>query len=445
MRFAWVQDFAEISSAQALITSPVSRTSPFLQDGILYLGTLIHALLLAVDSSTGTLIAQQQVNAHPMAVITQSPTVYDGYVLVGASSVEESAAASVPHYQCCSFIGNMNAYTLNTAKGEFAEAWSVSMLPDPPGDWSGNAVWGSQPSIDESRSQVFIATGNVYTAPKKFSDCAESTKKGSACLPPNVYQEAVMALDVKTGHINWVNQISPLDAWTVACIPGAASPGNQVNCPPAPGPDADFGMAPAFVPASSANTPGGKDTVVLGQKNGNLYAISAEDGSISWATSTSPDGVAGGLSWGVAVDSSRVYFTAINFNQVAWKILPSMKKIKNSAWGAASLHDGSVLWDTQVLPGTSQAFVPPTISNDVVISGRTQLTAEGAGASVGGKLVLLNADSGGMLHSIDLDVDYHGGIAVQDDYLLFGTGYQNTFFNTTGSFYVAKLSSSWYD
>jgi hypothetical protein len=122
-----------------------------------------------------------------------------------------------------------------------------------------------------------------------------------------------------------------------------------------------------------------------------------------------------------------------------------MKKIKNSAWGAASLHDGSVLWDTQVLPGTSQAFVPPTISNDVVISGRTQLTAEGAGASVGGKLVLLNADSGGMLHSIDLDVDYHGGIAVQDDYLLFGTGYQNTFFNTTGSFYVAKLSSSWYD
>lgn len=234
----------------------------------------------------------------------------------------------------------MNAFMFDAASGEFNTAWSVSMLPEPPGNWSGNAVWGSQPSIDRSRNQLFIATGNVYTAPKEFSDCAESTNKNSSCLPPNVYQETVMALDVNSGHINWANQISPLDAWTVACLPGASAPGNQKNCPPSPGPDADFGMAPGFVPASSANTPGGNDTVVVGQKNGNLYAVSAVDGSISWATSTSPDGVAGGLSWGVAVDSSRVYFTAINYNQLPWKISPSKKTIRNSAWGVANLTDG---------------------------------------------------------------------------------------------------------
>ena len=214
-----------------LVAGPVSRTSPFLQDGVLYLGTLIHALLLAVDASNGALLAQKQINAHPTAVITQSPTVYNGLILVGASSVEESAAASIPGYQCCSFVGNMNAFKFDTASGKLSTAWSVSMLPDPPGKWSGNAVWGSQPSIDQARNQVFIGTGNVYTAPKEFTDCAESTKKGSACLPPDVYQESVMAFDVNTGHINWVNQISPLDAWNVACIPGAASPGNQVNCP----------------------------------------------------------------------------------------------------------------------------------------------------------------------------------------------------------------------
>ena len=99
-------------------------------------------------------------------------------------------------------------------------------------------------------------------------------------------------------------------------------------------------MAPAFVLGSSAKTPGGNDTVFIGQKNGNLYAISAVDGSISWATSTSPDGVAGGLSWGIAVDSSRVYFTAINVGQLPFKILPSKKTIHNSAWGAANLADG---------------------------------------------------------------------------------------------------------
>jgi hypothetical protein len=102
-----------------------------------------------------------------------------------------------------------------------------------------------------------------------------------------------------------------------------------------------------------------------------------------------------------------------------------------------------VIWDTQVLPGTAQAFVPPTIANDVVITGRTQLTAEGAGAAKGGKLVLLNSNSGDMLNSMKLDAPYHGGIAVQDEYLVFGTGYQNTFFNTTGSIYVVKLSSGW--
>jgi hypothetical protein len=36
-----------------------------------------------------------------------------------------------------------------------------------------------------------------------------------------------------------------------------------------PGPDADFGMAPSFVPGSRS-TPYGKDTLVVGQKNGNL-------------------------------------------------------------------------------------------------------------------------------------------------------------------------------
>ena len=434
-----VENFAPVTSDQAIVTSPVSRTSPFMQDGILYLGTLIHALLLAVDASHGAVIAQKQINAHPMAVITQAPTVYNGHILLGASSVEETAAAAISGYQCCSFVGNMNAYTLDVPSKQFNTAWSVDMLPSPPGNWSGNAVWGSQPSIDEVRSQVFIATGNVYTAPAKFSACAKGAHKKSSCLPADVYQESVMAFDISTGHINWVNQISPLDAWTVACIPGAASPGNQVNCPPTPGPDADFGMAPAFVSASSGSTPKGEDTVVVGQKNGNLYAISAVDGSISWATSTSPDGVDGGLSWGVAVDSSRVYFTAINYDQRAWKILPSKKTIHNSAWGAANLVDGSIVWDTQVMPETSQAFVPPSIANDVVVTGRTQLTSTGAGAAEGGRLVLLGAASGEMLSSMDLDAPYHGGIAVQDDYMLFGTGYENEFFNTTGSFYVVRL------
>jgi outer membrane protein assembly factor BamB len=439
-----IVDFAPITSGQALIISPVSRTTPSLEDGVLFVGTQTHALMLAVNASTGAIIGSKQISDHPLAVITQSPTFYRGHIFIGVSSVEESASADIPNYQCCSFIGSMMALSFDCAAGTFATVWNVPMVPELQQGWSGNAVWGSQPSVDEARSQVFIATGNVYKAPKKYEACAKKINSGSSsatCLPRRVYQEAVLALDVDTGNINWVRRLSPLDAWTVACLPGGVPGSKKNNCPPAPGPDADFGMAPSFVTASSANTPHGQDTLVLGQKNGNLYALSAVDGSLYWATSTSPDGVDGGLSWGVAVDESRVYYTAMNWNQVSWKLRTTGEKIKNSAWGAANLTDGSILWETQVHPGTALSQVPPTVADGVVITGRTSITETGPKSSSGGELVLLDAASGRVLSSMELDAPFHGGIAVQDQYLLFGSGYSNTFDNTTGSFHVVKVTA----
>jgi outer membrane protein assembly factor BamB len=432
-----VFDFAPLSDGQLSVSQAVSRTTPYLFGGHLYLGTLLNALLLAVDVRTGSVVARKQLNDHPMAVITQSPTVFNGRVFVGVSSVEESAAAAIPGYKCCSFVGTFHALAPDCESGAFHTDWSVSMLPTPRAGWSGNAVWGSQPSIDEMRGQVYIATGNVYKAPKKFEECAKKVEAGKStgsCLPKDVLQEAVVALDMETGHINWVRRLSALDAWTVACLPGAAALGNEKNCPTAPGPDADFGMAPAYVLASSAKTPGGKDTLVVGQKNGNLYAIAAEDGSLQWTTVTSPDGVGGGLSWGVAVDESRVYFTAINFDQVAFK-LPSGKKIKGSAWGAANLTDGTLLWETETTPRMSLAEAPPTTVNGLVIAGRES----GPKSSVLGELAVLDATSGHVMNTMALDAPYHGGVAIAENYLLFGSGYSNGDYNTTGSFYVVKV------
>jgi outer membrane protein assembly factor BamB len=432
-----VFDFAPLSDGQLSVSQAVSRTTPYLFGDHLYLGTLLNALLLAVDVRTGAVVARKQLSDHPMAVITQSATVFNGRVFVGVSSVEESAAAAISGYECCSFVGTFQALTPDCESGTFHTDWSVSMLPTPRAGWSGNAVWGSQPSIDEVRGQVYIATGNVYKAPKKFEECSKKVEAGKStgsCLPKDVLQEAVVALDMETGHINWVRRLSALDAWTVACLPGAAAPGNEKNCPTAPGPDADFGMAPAYVLASSATTPGGKDTLVVGQKNGNLYAIAAEDGSLQWTTVTSPDGVAGGLSWGVAVDESRVYFTAINFDQVAFK-LPSGKKIKGSAWGAANLTDGTLLWETEITPHMSLAEAPPTTVNGLVIAGRES----GPESSVVGELAVLDAASGRVMNTMALDAAYHGGVAISENYLLFGSGYSNGDYNTTGSFYVVKV------
>ncbi|KAE9371610.1 Quino protein alcohol dehydrogenase-like protein [Stipitochalara longipes BDJ] len=298
-------------------------------------------------------------NPHPMAVVTMSPTFFDGKLFVGASSVEENLTLN-PSYPCCSFVG-----------------------------WSGAALWGSQPAIDTSRRQVFVATGNVYSLPEVIIQCQHDTENITAvlqglvpdsCLPANIWQQSVLAIDIDLGIVNWVNQLPPLDAYSAGCgFPGVRPP-NITLCPEVPGLDADFAMAPTFVPGSSS-TPHGKDTLVIGQKNGNLYAMSAQAGTIFWATVTSPGGLGGGLSWGVAVDDSRVYFVATNSGEENFKMQPSNEMTNRSAYGAASLLTGALL------------------------------------------LVALKKSTGALLLDHGLGTNFHGGVAIQDQYVLFGTGY----------------------
>ncbi|OCK76367.1 Quino protein alcohol dehydrogenase-like protein [Lepidopterella palustris CBS 459.81] len=435
-----ITGFAPLTATQTAVTIPVSRTSPQVDGDVLYFATQTHALLIAVNRLSGKILGMIQINEHPLAISTTSPTVYNGTVFVGASSAEESAADLVPGYQCCSFIGNMAAFKFDDHTGSFHLVWNLNTLPEPRGvgGWSGGAVWGGQPSIDKTRSQVFFATGNIYSAPPVVQACQNSTKNESACLPADVWQESVLAIDLHSGHPNWVHQLTPLDSWTLACgIPGIFSR-NQALCPGTPGPDADFGMAPAFVPEKATTEGSGKDVVVIGQKNGNLYSLSAETGTLMWSTVTSPDGTGGGLSWGIAVDDSRVYFTAINSIQVPWQLQPSNRTVQKSAYGAASLANGSLLWETET-PKNSSAYSPPTVANDIVVVGRTgnvSLAASPPGTY--GGLVVLEKTTGKVISEFDVDTILYGGIAVQDQYVLFGTGYSR---NTgTGSFYVMSVT-----
>jgi outer membrane protein assembly factor BamB len=410
-----VVDFAPITG-DTNVTSPVSRTSPAINGDVLFFGTQTHSLIVAVNRHNGKFLGVQQINPHPVAIITQSPTFYDGKLFVGSSSSEETAAAVIPNYPCCSFVGNMAALTFDNDK--FHVAWNHSMLPLNT-QWSGVGVWGSQPAIDPERRQVFIATGNTYTNPPEFVKCANES---ASCLPTDVLQEAIIAYNIDSGKANWVQRVSPLDAFTAACIEA----GNPQNCPPSPGPDADFGMAPAFVP-----NPHG-DVVVLGQKNGVLYSLSAQTGELIWSTQATPDGVGGGLSWGVAADNSRVYFTAINSGNVTWQLLPSNSTIQNSAYGAASLATGKLLWETQT-PDNNVAFGPPSVIGDLVAVTRTGQNNPNSVNTKGG-LIFLSQTTGEILADIELDANSHSGVAAYGKNLFVGTGYSG--FDGTGSLYV---------
>lgn len=89
------------------------------------------------------------------------------YYYVGTSSYQETAA--VPP-NCCTFIGSFAK--LEIASGTVV--WQTYMLPDnlgQQGQYSGAAIWGSSPAIDRVRRQVYIATGNLYSAPEEVEQC----------------------------------------------------------------------------------------------------------------------------------------------------------------------------------------------------------------------------------------------------------------------------------
>lgn len=437
-----IEAYKPIPADLAKVVKVVARGTPAINGNVLFIGTQGNALLLAFDKRNGKLLDQIQLNDHPTAVVTMSPTFYEDRIFVGTASDEESVAAEVAGYVCCSFIGNMNGLAFQ--HNQFTLLWTQDLAPAG-ANFSGVAAWGSQPPIDPTRKQVFIGTGNVYSVPDSYTACSNSTanttSKGSdnstdPCAPPDLYQESVIAFDTATGSINWFHELSPLDAWNVACLPAAAGPGGSVNpgaCPPNPGPDADFGMAPSFVPGSS-HTPSGEDSLFIGQKNGNLYGLSAKDGTLFWALATSPDGVIGGLIWGIAVDASQAYYTAANSLRQPWQ-LQDGTNLSNGAFGAASLMNGKIVWETQV-PRNGSSQVMPSVVNDVVLTGVGGPYTNGTNTPPG-SLIALNEYTGAVIDETMFDQYFQGGIAIAGDRVFLGTGY-STDDGLPGSFQVWK-------
>ena len=78
------------SKVQQKLLFQAARTSPAIDGDTLYFGTQPNALLVALNKNTGEEIAHVQTNKHPFAVLTMSPTVYNGKVYIGVASREEA-------------------------------------------------------------------------------------------------------------------------------------------------------------------------------------------------------------------------------------------------------------------------------------------------------------------------------------------------------------------
>ena len=249
---------------------------------LVYFGDLVGNVygLSAVD---GSLVWKVKADRHPSTTMTAAPTLYGKLLYVPVSSLEE--AIIQPSYECCTFRGSVAALDARTG----ALVWQTYMTPAPKDQGlndagarrmgpSGAPIWNT-PSIDVKRHQLYVGTGDNYSSP---------------ATPTS---DAIVALDLATGRMNWVYQTRRNDAWNVAC----GTP-DKTLCPSEKGPDYDIGAATMVATASN-----GRDYVLAGAKSGDVYAVDAATGKLQWNVKAGRGGVLAGVYFGMAVSGDRVF------------------------------------------------------------------------------------------------------------------------------------------
>lgn len=247
-----------------------------------------QAHVYALDADSGRLIWRTRVEDHPHVRGTGSPTLHDGVLYVPMTGIGEAMSGADPEYACCTYRGSLTA--LDAATGE--RIWKTYTLPEPERRGTSSAgeplygpagvgIWNA-PTVDVERGLIYSGTGPAY------ADAGET--------PPTT--DAVVAFDMATGEIAWVNQFIP-DVWLFGCDEGADE---NPNCPTSQGPDLDFSASPILTQTSD-----GEDVIVIPQKSGQLHALDPDDdGASLWSYRVGPGGPVGGV-WGSAVEGDRVY------------------------------------------------------------------------------------------------------------------------------------------
>lgn len=273
---------ADTGVRSAISVGPIAGSTPTRYAA--YFGDL-RASVYAVDAATGELVWKVKVEDHASARITGAPALASGRLYVPVSSIEEVPGAR-PDYPCCTFRGSIVA--LDAATGR--QAWKTFTIPEAPAIvgknaagtplWkpAGAAVWAS-PTIDAARKVLYVATGNAYTEP---------------AAPTS---DAVMALSLDTGAIQWVQQVTPDDTFVIGCRAG------NDNCPDDVGPDFDFGNSPILRTLAS-----GGSVIVIGQKSGVAYGMDPDKkGAVLWRYRAGKGSALGGIEWGSAADDRLMY------------------------------------------------------------------------------------------------------------------------------------------
>jgi polyvinyl alcohol dehydrogenase (cytochrome) len=280
----------------------------------------------AIDARQGNILWKADTREHPFNFVTGTPTFNDGVLYVPVSSMELGLAIN-PLYGCCTSRGSLIA--LSAATGKLL--WRTPVIDEAPAvsgrhllfveQWgpSGAPVW-SAPTVDTVHGRVFIGTGENYTHPTSTSS------------------DAIIAMDLKTGHKLWTRQFTGGDAFNLACAIHFRHP----NCPDEPGPDLDFGAPPILT-----TTADGQGLILAGQKSGDVHALLAQTGEVLWSTNLGRGGYLGGVHWGMALhEGMRTLFVPIS--DIPLGVAEGAAK---PGLYALTIDDGKLLWSAPLDDG----------------------------------------------------------------------------------------------
>ncbi|HEX6238500.1 MAG TPA: PQQ-binding-like beta-propeller repeat protein [Acidimicrobiales bacterium] len=304
------------------------------------------ARLVALDRESGERVWEERVDDHPMASIDGSPVQTDGLVIVGVSSFE-NFVEDVDEY---TFRGSVVA--LDAESGE--ELWRYRATTGDEG--AGVGIWSS-PAVDTERGHVYIGTGQHYVG------------------PASERSDAVVALDVTTGELQWAHQYTEGDIWSV-------------NHPD--GPHVDVGAPPNLFQVD------GTGAVGAGDKAGVYKALDRETGDELWSQDLTDGSLLGGVMASAAVVDGTI-FVASNRGGAEADLI------------ALDADAGDERWRVDV---GANVVGPVTWANDVVY------VADNTGRISG-----FDARDGRLVWSHEVDAQASGGVAVVDGTVYAGWGW----------------------
>jgi polyvinyl alcohol dehydrogenase (cytochrome) len=297
----------------------------------------------ALEAETGRPLWKKRIEEHEAALLTGSPTVYNGNAYIGVASWEETRAIN-PAYPCCSFRGSVVALRVSDG-AQVWKTYTINDAPHPTGKTStgtirqgpsGAGIW-SAPTIDPKRGMLYVTTGDNYSAP------ATTTS------------DAILGLDLTTGHMLWSRQVTPGDVFNSGCVAGVNGP----NCPAEGerGPDFDFGSSAILV-----KTPA-RDLLIAGQKSGMVYAVDpVRKGEIVWTQRVAKGGVIGGVQWGMASDGQNIYAAASDAYFFTKDQVRVLSPDEGGGLTALRVAAGTKAWHVDPKPCGSRAGCSPAQS-----------------------------------------------------------------------------------